>query len=495
MEQAPREQDNQFSRYLDLTKPISYFQTNTPQIPSEVTSLVSRNYSWNGAWVFTDSSNQRLYNTPKRNFLPRLGFAFKIDDKSALRVGWGRWAVQMLAAAPEGWAYPLYGYEQRTDIIAAKEGIPQTKLSDPFPSTNPVQLPIGTGYGAATNLGQSAAWYNQNLKTPINNRFNISYQRQLPFGVLIDTTFFMNRGHDSVPNAMWGGHYDQNINMTDPSLVYSLKSKIDEQVTNPFYGLPIEVMPGNLRTQKTVSIGQLLRAYPQYGDLTVDFMPGFRNKYTSWQFKAEKALSHGLAFSFGYNFNHESYTYWYDDLAQYNNDKTWTSATAPHHRITAGGSYELPFGKGRMLLTHMHPVLEAMIGGWTTSHLFMWNAGSLLTFDDAIATGDPTIDSPVEKRWFDTTKFSTLPSYTRRTNPQYYDGLRGPGYWNLDSTLAKNFQITERFRLEVRAELYNVTNTFMSGGVDTGIGSSTFGMSTSQANYGREVQYTGRIHF
>jgi hypothetical protein len=493
METAPREQNNMFSRYLDLTKATAGLQGIV--IPSEVTSLAQVNYKLNGAWVFADSSNQRLYQTPKHNLLPRLGFAFKIDEKSALRVGYGRWAVQILAAAPEGWAYPLNGYEQDTNIIGAKEGIPQTSLSNPFPATNPVQLPVGTGYGANTNVGQGASWYYQNLKTPINNRFNISYQRQLPLGVLLDTTFFMNRGHDTVPNSMWGGHYDQNINMTDPMLTYSLKSKIDEQVANPFYGLPVTVMPGNLRTQETVSIGQLLRVYPQYEDLNVMFTPGGKSKYTSLQFKADKALSHGLAFSFGYSYNHESNTYWYDDVATFNNDRTWTDGLSPRHRITGGGSYELPFGKGRTYLTHMHPVLEAMIGGWTTSHLIMWNGGRLLEFGSAVVTGDPTIVSPVRSRWFDTTMFSTLPSYTRRTNPRYYDGLRGPGYWNLDSTLAKNFHLTERVRFELRAEFYNMTNTFQTGGVDTGIGSSTFGQSTSQANYGREVQYTGRIHF
>ena len=128
----------------------------------------------------------------------------------------------------------------------------------------------------------------------------------------------------------------------------------------------------------------------------------------------------------------------------------------------------------------------------------MWNAGRLLDFGGAIFYGDPKIDNPTRSRWFNTSMITVLPDFTpRRSNPRFYDGLRGPGYWQLDSTLSKNFQLTERVRHStLRMEMYNLPNTFMTGGVNTDPGSGgSFGTSTSQANYGREMQYTGRIHF
>ena len=93
--------------------------------------------------------------------------------------------------------------------------------------------------------------------------------------------------------------------------------------------------------------------------------------------------------------------------------------------------------------------------------------------------------------------FSQTPSYTPRTNPWYYDGLRGPGFWSWDGTLAKYFKVTERAKFELRVEFYNVSNSFMPSSPSTSVTSSLFGKSTSVAggNYGREVQYTGRIHF
>ncbi len=90
-----------------------------------------------------------------------------------------------------------------------------------------------------------------------------------------------------------------------------------------------------------------------------------------------------------------------------------------------------------------------------------------------------------------------LPAYTPRTNPWFYSGLRGPGFWQLDSTLVKYFRINERTKFELRMEFYNLPNAFMPSDPDLTVGSGTMGRSTWVAggNYGREIQYTARIHF
>ena len=123
----------------------------------------------------------------------------------------------------------------------------------------------------------------------------------------------------------------------------------------------------------------------------------------------------------------------------------------------------------------------------------MWNGGPLVSFHNRpmVANGNPKIDNPTRERWFDTSVFEILPPYTQRTNPWYYDGLRGPGFWNLDTTLSKFFKITERVRFELRMEFYNMPNVFMPSQPNTNINSGTFGQSTGKArgNYGREIQY------
>src|SRR5437867_13108741 len=80
---------------------------------------------------------------------------------------------------------------------------------------------------------------------------------------------------------------------------------------------------------------------------------------------------------------------------------------------------------------------------------------------------------------------------------QFSGLLRGPRFWQLDSTLVKYFKITERVKFELRMEFYNLPNAFMPSDPDVGIASGTMGRSTWVAggNYGREIQYKGRIHF
>jgi hypothetical protein len=158
-------------------------------------------------------------------------------------------------------------------------------------------------------------------------------------------------------------------------------------------------------------------------------------------------------------------------------------------------TYDLPFGRGRRLLSHAHPVLEATLGGWSTSWVLFYNSGAFLRFGQMIAEGDPVLDNPTRDKWFDTSKFKRAEPYTPRTNPWQYPGLTGSSRFDLNSTLSKNFRLTERFRLEFRLEAYNLTNTIQWSDPNLSVTSSLFGRITSQSNVGREMQYAIRLHF
>jgi hypothetical protein len=244
-------------------------------------------------------------------------------------------------------------------------------------------------------------------------------------------------------------------------------------------------------------VGSLLKTYPQYGTLTERLLRGKDSRYYSLQFKAEKPMATGLTFSFGYNYSRESRGEFFDSIATYAKNFTMIDTRDPRHYARLAGTYELPFGKGRTYLSNANRLLDAFVGGWATSHIFMWNSGPLLTFGAMTASGDPTIDNPSKSKYFDTSKFAVLPAYTPRTNPWYYDGLRGFGFWQWDATAVKYFPITERVKFELRMEFYNFPNSFMPSQPNLSVTSSTFGKSTGVAagNYGREMQYTGRIHF
>jgi hypothetical protein len=486
-----------FGRNLDLDSPIP--ELSGVRMPGEVAAIASVPYKFNGAWIFTDSSMPRIYDAPKGTFLPRIGVAVRLNDKMSFRAGYARYATPIRTVYTEGWDVPKYGFSQTTDALGPLEGTPRTLISDPFPSTNSLRLPPEKSLGRYTQLGSSLHWFNQSIKTPINDRINISLQRQLPAQFMLDSTFFMHFGHDVQDNSMWGGNYREQINFMDPNLRYQHKGAVDAAVPNPFYNLlPPDKMPGELRNQETVSVEQLLRPYPQYTDLWENFRSGISNRYYALQLQAQRPMARGLSMQIGYNYNHEIHGEFFNDIDDYNNRVTMIDRRRPRHNMRVAGTWELPFGKGRQYLSSAGRALDYVVGGWATSHILMWSGGNLISFHDrpAEVTGDPRENVP-EGHWFNPAVFKVLPAYTPRTNPWYYDGLRGPRFWGLDSTVVKYFPITERVRAELRFEFYNAFNHFIPSDPDTTVGSGTMGRSTwvYGGNYGREVQYTARIHF
>ncbi len=501
LETAPSEYNRIYSRYLDLTNPIPEFST-PPTMPTEVTSIYKGKYIYNGAWIYTDDSHPGVFNSQKTVFLPRIGAAIKINDDTALRVGFARYSVPWITIYPETNTWPTDGYSRSTSALGPLLGVPRATIDNPFPTSgenaNPLLTPVGKSLGRYLNLGASPSTFPQDMIHPINDRFNASFQRQLPFQVLTDTTFFVNLGRNVQDSSMWGGDYNYNLNMVDPNYSYTYKGLTSATVANPFYNLlSADKMPGTLRTQRTVSVSTFLRQYPQYGTITERFLRGKDSRYFSLQFKAEKPMRKGLAFTFGYNYSHETRGEFYDDIATYNKNFTMIDTRDPNHYVRLAGTWELPFGKGRQYLSGANRVVDAIVGGWATSHIFMWQNGPLLTFGSMLVSGDPTIDNPTKDKYFDTSKFAINTPYTPRSSPWYFDGLRGFGFWSWDTTAVKYFKITERVKFELRMEFYNFPNSFMPSQPNLSVTSSLFGKSTGVAagNYGRELQYTGRIHF
>ena len=164
--------------------------------------------------------------------------------------------------------------------------------------------------------------------------------------------------------------------------------------------------------------------------------------------------------------------------------------------MSVAGTYELPFGKGRQYLNNMHPFLNGILGGWSSSSLLLLNSGRFLRFGQMITDGsNPRLENRTRDRMFDTSKFQKPEPFTPRTNPWQYPGVVGPKFWNLDMTVSKFFPVKERVQLEFKFEAYNVVNNFVPSDPNVNVLSALFGRSTDQANRGREMQYTLRLHF
>ena len=73
--------------------------------------------------------------------------------------------------------------------------------------------------------------------------------------------------------------------------------------------------------------------------------------------------------------------------------------------------------------------------------------------------------------------------------------MRGPGQVNWDASLFKNIAVQERFKVQFRTEVLNLTNTPLFNAPNTSFGGNSFGRITSQANFSRMVQLGLRLYF
>jgi len=217
-------------------------------------------------------------------------------------------------------------------------------------------------------------------------------------------------------------------------------------------------------------------------------------------------MSHGWAFLGTYNYSLQSIGGFYDDIDTYNRKWQMFDRGLPRHNLRLSGTYQLPFGKGKKFFSNSPWWVDEIIDGWATSNIFYWTSGTLDDFSGYIYGGticNPTQNIPTGM-WFNANCLVPNPPYTMANSARYYENLRGPRFWDLDTTAVKNFKISERFNLEFRLEMYNMPNIFIPSNPNicgvvenvSACGRSTWVASSSTgASYGREMQGQLRLQF
>ncbi len=494
--------DYNSSRFLELGHPNQPMQANPPQVPAAVQPYLQQPWIYNGAWYFTDKDNPYSWKTPMNNFMPRVGLAWRLNDKTSVRFGYSRFlspASQVFINPPVSGFEALNflepslpGFDANQPVQGLLQGVPQASLTDPFPAgQNPLIAPRGKGFGPYLGVGgPDVMFFYQNARRPINDRLSLSIQRQLPAQILLDVTAFVNFG-SQLPRT-------RNLNMRDPEIDYTYKTALQQNVANPFYQyLTPDVFPGPSRNQPTVSIGSLIKPYPHYGGIYQVGTPGFRERYQSLTLQLRRPFANGFNMMFGYSWIRERSDGYFNDPDNYYDNARFIESPNPRHRISTAGTYELPFGKGRRFMSNANWLADGVLGGWQVIGVLYWNSGQYLQFGGMNANGNPVIDNPTPDKWFDTSVFSVLTPFTPRMNPISYSGLTGPSVWQADATVSKIFNITERWKTELKMAAYNATNRLNRADPDTGVTSANFGRTLRQrGNYfGRQVEIGLKIIF
>ena len=198
--------------------------------------------------------------------------------------------------------------------------------------------------------------------------------------------------------------------------------------------------------------------------------------------------------------------------------------------VHVSGNYELPFGHGRRYLSNSRGVVDGLIGGWSTNWILTlqdgqpWTVGcvisttsgygcdALLVPGQSITAGPHNVD-----HWINPAAFQSPPVATTIGQSDYSPlggaptQFYGPGFHRMDFSAFKNFRVTEKTKLEFRAEIFNLTNHpnfsppgFGGNGVVAAPGSldytspSSFGKITSTRDFQndqREIQFALKFYF
>ena len=352
-------------------------------------------------------------------------------------------------------------------------------------------MPIGKTLGGYTNVGNPVNYPDQNYRAQSNDRINFTLMKEIPGAFKVDATWFINVGRN-VPHNI-------DLNLANPDLNYTYKAQLSQNIANPFFGyLTPNEFPGTLRNARQVSRGSLLRPYPQYGAITVNNTgDDWRSRYQALQLRVQRTYAAGASVLVAYNYNQERNEGFFNDIQQYANQVFWLGSNNARHRLTIAGTYDFPVGKGRAIGSSMHPIANAIVGGWQVSGIYSYRSGEFLRFPQADFSGEATISNPGPQKWFNTDAFKVPTPFTPRSNPYQFNDVTGPIFWNADGTISKFFPISESKKFEFRFEAYNLTNSLMWANPVMTVGNALFGRSTGQAttNRGREIQYTLRFIF
>jgi len=414
-----------------------------------------------------------LYNTPKNGFLPRLGFAYQLNDKTVIRGGFG--LNQGFLGERRGDAIQP-GYTQTTtavlNTLAPGVPIPYT-FSTPFANTTIVE-PSGNSLGKQTALGQAISFFNQNPKVSKQARWQIGFQRELPGGWVFEGEYVGNHGYNieiarninAVPNIYLNTDNSRTQAMIDNNTF------LTTAVANPFQGL----IPNS---NATIARSALLRPFPEFGDIVTSNNDG-KSWYNAGQFTLNKRFTKNYGVQFAYTWSKWTQATEYLNAGDPLPTKMISDQDSPH-RFSSSGFYGLPFGKGERFLTHPNKLMSILFAGWQVDGTVQLQAGFPVTFGSFnITSGNTsgdlfynggTIAIPSNLRntntWFNTAVFTSILNATStnatpvnhlRTLPYRFDSVRRDYNKNVDIGIKKDIRIRETMKIQLRFELLNAFN-------------------------------------
>ena len=415
----------------------------------------------------TISPDGRIIKNTYDNFQPRLGAAYRIDDKTVFRAGYGRffdnWAAVVGFAA---------NFTQSWPNVAFLAGDSLNNPAPNAPATDPLHLGNGPISPAPDPFGQANGFLDPRLKNAYSDQYNAGFQRSWGANSVVTVNYVGSHNHR------------EQLQMTGNTAL--TPGPGDPQLRAPFPY--IQPQNGYVR-----SLG--------------------KSNYNALQVSSEGRSINGLSYKLTYtyskaiNFGCDMYGSFCDvqDPYHFERDKGVAGFDLTHI-FSSGVVYELPFGHGKRW-SSSNGVVDHLIGGWHLNGILSLSSGRPYDVQAPIEiantnnisgalrpniVGNPHAGA-TKLNPINVAAFALPPAFT--FGDMGRNSLRSDWNKNLDLSFFRSFPITESKRLEFRMEAFNITNTPVFAIPDNNITDPNFGQVSATANTERQLQLALKFYF
>jgi hypothetical protein len=510
------EQGNANVRGFDPTATLTLTSAAEAAYAARPDIIPASQWHARGGLGFASDGTPGIWKTDKNNIQPRLGAAYRWNEKTVIRGGWGIYTSPFVFSN----GINQMGYSQSTPFTASQNnGLTfQSTLNNPYP--NGVLQPAANTLGPNTFLGQSLSTSPTRM-VPLDfqsgqlSRYLVNVQRELPGQWLVEVGYAGSHGFHLTT--------DEELNSIPAQYLSSAQARdqatidfLAVLVPNPFAG---GLLPTGF-TAATVARSQLLRPFPQFNNVPTQGSDG-TSQYDSFQSRVERRFSKGYSIIGTYTWSHFTEQVFRLNATDPGFEKRLARDDVPH-RVTTSILYELPFGRGKTFGGNASGVMNGLIGGWSVNAIGQFQSGRPLDFasrniyfngdlnalkahysnntdvpvwdvsgfyfHDALVQTNG-VDDPAKQR---TDRRISLQNNLRYF-PSRVDGLRSPFLKLWDISIVKQVPLNGRMRAQFNIEFLNAFNSVVFNDANTDPTNADFGKVTSQNNLPRDIQLAAKI--
>ncbi|MBN8733628.1 MAG: TonB-dependent receptor [Acidobacteria bacterium] len=401
-------------------------------------------------------------NVPTLQVAPRLGIAYRVDDKTVIRAGYG------ISIDPDSFRRMRDSYPA---TVSSQFNAPSTlQAAGSFRTGIPAVVVPDLNTGAITipNAVGTVTWPTEYRRGYFQS-WNFTIQRDLGWGFNLQSSYVGTRAIRQTAIL--------NLNYSEPG--------------------------------RGTSTGRVLgQRWGRTADVNM-YTPFNTSNYNGFQNQLRRQFAGGGMVGVAYTWSKAiSFADNNDSGLSWHQPSLWGRNRAPAgfdrtHNFQMYGVYTLPFGKGQRYANS--GITGHVIGNWQINGIFskytgtpftVGSAGTSLNAAGAAQTADQV--KPVVEilggvgrgnSWFDPTAF--MPVTEVRFGTTGRNILRGPGLTNLDASLFRDFFLTERFKLQFRAEAFNISNTPAFNNPGATVSSASRNAAGQITNLGGYTEITG----